>query len=176
MLGLRGQQFQIVVVGGSALLAGGWVDRPTVDVDVVALAEPAGLVKARPLPRALEAAIADVAAARGLPATWMNPGPTDLVDWGLPQGLLQRARREEYAALTVFFADRLDLVCTKLFAVADLGPTGRHIDDLRALEPTIAELQFGASWCRHQDPSPAFRASLVDALAAFNASEVDADG
>lgn len=105
---------------------GGWANRPTVDVDVVAFAEPSGLVKARPMPPELAEAIADVAVVRGLPPEWMNPGPADLMDWGLPNGFLDRASHEQYGGLTVLIAGRIDLIGTKLYAAVDQGPTGRH--------------------------------------------------
>lgn len=173
LLTLRGERLEIFVIGGSALLLGGWVDRTTVDVDVVAVAQGAAPVRARPLPSVLAAAVEDVAAARDLPATWMNPGPADLMDWGLPGGFFNRAIREEYGGLVVFLADRLDLISTKLYAVADQGPTGRHVDDLRALEPTRDELLLAAAWCRSQDPSSAFESMLAAALAMFGVGDVD---
>ncbi|HEV7175483.1 MAG TPA: hypothetical protein VGN29_08315, partial [Solirubrobacteraceae bacterium] len=48
-------------IGGSALLALGLIDRPTRDVDVVALREAGVLTKAKPLPPGLVAAGARVA-------------------------------------------------------------------------------------------------------------------
>jgi hypothetical protein len=41
-LGLLGERYDLVVIGGSALLALGLVSRPTRDVDVVALAGSTG--------------------------------------------------------------------------------------------------------------------------------------
>ena len=52
-LAARGQHYELVVVGGSGLLALGFIDRPTRDVDVVALWDAGSLRKAEPLPQAL---------------------------------------------------------------------------------------------------------------------------
>ena len=60
--------------------------------------------------------------------------------------------------LVVWLAGRFDLVCFKLYAAADDWPTrGRHLDDLRALDPTPAELGAAARWALGHDPSPGFR-------------------
>jgi hypothetical protein len=164
LLAHRGHHFHVVIVGGSALLLGGWVRRPTIDVDVVALEGGGSLVKARPLPVALVEAAEDVAVQMDLPGDWINPGPTDLLDWGLPEGFADRLTREPYGGLTVAIAGRFDLVCLKLYAVADQGPTSRHLDDLRALDPQPDELERAARWCRTQDPSIAFDSLLRASL------------
>ena len=173
LLAARGEQFSIVVIGGSALLLGGWISRPTVDVDVVAKGGPADLVKARPFPPALQDAVEDVAAVRRLPSNWLNPGPTDLLEWGLPDGFFERCDTHSFGALTVYVAGRLDLICTKFYAVADQGPTGRHVDDLRALTPADDELHFAARWTRTQDPSEEFSATVQQVLRHFGAEGAD---
>jgi hypothetical protein len=142
-----------------------------VDVDVVALGDSHTLQKARPLPDALREAVEDVAASRGLPSNWLNSGPADLLDWGLPEGFFDGCVTSTFAALTVHVAGRLDLISTKFYAVADQGPTGRHVDDLRALSPQPDELRFAAAWARRQDPSEEF-ASLADQVL----RHFDADG
>ena len=45
-----GAQYEMIVVGGSALLALGLVSRPTKDVDVIALSDGETIRSARPLP------------------------------------------------------------------------------------------------------------------------------
>jgi hypothetical protein len=52
-LNAAGSRFDLVVIGGSALLAQGLVGRATEGIDVVALATPHGLVSAVDLPPAL---------------------------------------------------------------------------------------------------------------------------
>lgn len=173
LLAARGERFTIVVIGGSALLFGGWISRPTVDVDVVAMGCADGLKSARPFPPALQHAAEDVAAIRGLPSNWLNAGPTDLLVWGLPEGFLGRCDTYRFGALTVHVAGRLDLICTKFYAVADQGPTARHVDDLRALSPADDELQFAARWTRRQDPSEEFGATVQQVLRHFGVEPAD---
>ena len=60
----------------------------------------------------------------------MNPGPTDLIRFGLPDGFRARLETRSYGALTVRFAGRLDQIHFKLFAMVDQG-AGRHETDLR---------------------------------------------
>lgn len=78
-------QVEIVVVGGSALTALGLVRRATRDVDLLAIVVNDELRPAEPLPRALLAARAAVAADFGLAENWLNPGPTDLLKWACPR-------------------------------------------------------------------------------------------
>lgn len=156
--------FELVVVGGTALVWLGLVDRATRDVDVVGLLSAAGLVSSEPLPAGLASAASRVALDLGLPENWLNSGPTALLDSGLPEGFLDRAHRVEIApTLVVFFADRYDQIHLKLYAVVDQGG-GRHEADLRALAPTPEELVAAARWTTTHDPSPGFRSGLRLAL------------
>jgi hypothetical protein len=126
-----GEQTELVVVGGSALVALGLVARATRDVDVVARIAGGALVPADPLPEALAAASARVARDFDLPPDWLNPGPSELLRFGLPGGFEERLTTRSYgAALTVHFAERLDQLHLKLYAFADQG-LGRHEADLR---------------------------------------------
>src|SRR3990170_4162044 len=84
-LAAAGERFELVVTGGSALVALGVVRRATRDVDVVALRTGGTLVPAEPLPAALAAARDLVARDFGLDPGWLNPGPTDLLRFGLPE-------------------------------------------------------------------------------------------
>ena len=166
-LALRSQKFTIAVVGGSALLALGLVSRTTRDVDVVAVLHGEELVSAEPLPAVLLEAVGVVAADFGLASDWLNAGPASMVDLGLPEGFLARARRARYGpALTVLFASRLDQIHFKLYAVVDLG-AGRHLADLQTLAPTAAELLEAAHWTRTHDPSEGYRDVLLQVLDHF---------
>lgn len=175
LLATRGQRYTVIVIGGGALLLGGWIDRPTVDVDVVGLGGRGDLRKARPLPAGLREAVEDVGVARGLPATWLNAGPTDLLDSGLPDGFFDRCDTRDFEGLTIHVAGRLDLICTKFYAVADQGPTGRHVDDLRALEPDHDDLRFAAAWSRTQDPSDEFSGLVEQVLRHFGVDATDGE-
>lgn len=172
-LAVTGERFELVVVGGSALIALGLVERVTRDVDVVALRATAGLIAAKPLPTALASARDRVARDFQLPSDWLNTGPASLLDFGLPPGFEQRLVSRHFGpALTVHFAGRLDLIHLKLFAVVDQG-SGRHEADLRALKPRRDELLDAARWTRTHDPSPGFRSELLAVLAYLGV--VDAD-
>jgi len=172
-LAAAGGRHELVIVGGSALVALEIVSRPTQDVDVLALRSGNDLLSAEPLPSDLVAAAHRVGEDFRAPSDWLNAGPTGLLDLGLPHGFLDRLVQKPYGeGLTVYIASRLDQVHFKLYATVDQGP-GRHEADLRALEPTDAELVAAARWTRTQDPSPGFRDALVGALASFGLEDVD---
>jgi hypothetical protein len=161
------------VIGGSALQALGFIDRPTKDVDVLALRDGTTLRRADPLPPPLKEARDLVARDFGLQEEWLNSGPTSLLDFGLPRGFLDRLVTRRYGeALTAHFASRLDQIHFKLYAAVDLGP-GRHETDLRALNPSRDELLTAARWTREHDPSPGYEQSLRGALSAFGVSDAD---
>lgn len=161
-----GHRYGLVVVGGSALLALGLVTRATKDVDVVAFERDGQMIAPpKPLPDGLIQARDRVSRDFGLPEEWLNAGPSSLLELGLPEGFEGRLERREYgAALTVWFASRLDQIHLKLYAVVDQGP-GRHEADLRVLGPTGEELVTAARWARSHDPSEGFRSVLVQVLA-----------
>ena len=169
----RDARLEIVVIGGSALLALGLVTRPTRDVDIVALAEAGELIPASPLPDVLRAAGDRVARDFGLDADWLNAGPTDLLRWGLPEDFWARVVTRRYGnALTVHFAGRLDQIHFKFYAMVDQAG-GRHEADLRALQPTREELVAAARWSTTHDPSPGYRAMLARALEQLGVVDVD---
>jgi hypothetical protein len=166
-LASRGERFELVVIGGSALIALELVARTaTKDVDVVALRTESGLEPAQPLPPTLLAARDKVARDFEINEDWLNTGPADLLRWGLPDGFVDRLTPRRYGDhLAVHFAGRLDQIHFKLYAAAD-QQGGRHEDDLRALDPTQDELVLAARWTRTQDSSEGFllmlRAKLAD--------------
>jgi len=164
-LAAQGVHLDLVVIGGSGLLALGLIDRPTRDVDVVAFLEDRDLLAPRPLPEVLVAARDRVARDFGLTENWLNAEPADLLDFGLPTGFIERLQRRDYGdALTVHFASRFDQIHFKLYAMVDQG-AGKHEADLRALEPTAEELIAAARWAQTHDPSEGFRTELGAALA-----------
>ncbi len=159
--------FTIAVVGGSALLALGLVSRATRDVDVLAIVDGEELTSAQPLPAALVGAAQTVARDFGLSKDWLNPGPTSLLDLGLPEGFFERAQHRHYGpGLEVLFASRVDQIHLKLYATVDQG-TGKHLKDLQALDPTERELLDAASWSQTHDPSDGYRSVLARVLNYF---------
>ena len=174
LLGALGEQlaaqnecFTIAVVGGSALLALGLVSRATRDVDVLAIVDGEELTSAQPLPAALVGAAQTVARDFGLSEHWLNPGPTSLLDLGLPEGFVERAQHRHYGpGLEVLFASRVDQIHLKLYATVDQG-AGKHLKDLQALAPTERELLDAASWSQTHDPSDGYRSVLARVLRYF---------
>jgi hypothetical protein len=167
ILASEGESAAIVVVGGTAMIVQGFVERATSDVDVIARAKDARRTGRRsieppePLPEPLLRAIARVARDFSLPADWMNT--TAGLQWktGLPPGFTDRIHWSQYGGLWLGLADRYDLIMMKLYAAADgEGPASVHFQDLLALRPTNDELQSAAQWVRSQDTSPQFAAIL----------------
>jgi Nucleotidyltransferase of unknown function (DUF6036) len=172
-LAQSGERFELVVIGGSALLGLGLVDRATRDVDVVALRRGSLLVRPAPLPEALLEAASRIALDFSLPPDWLNTGPSSLLDFGLPSGFESRLERRDYGgSLTVWLASRLDQIHFKLYALVDQGP-GKHEQDLRALDPSSGELLEAARWAITHDPSSGFRQELLQVLAFLGVEDAD---
>jgi hypothetical protein len=173
-LAARGERFELVVIGGSALLALGLVNRTTKDIDIVAIRAGGDLESADPMPEGLVAARDLVARDFSLLPRWLNPGPAKLLELGLPDGFVDRLERRDYGAgLTVYFASRYDQIHFKLYATVDEGGPGKHEADLRALDPTEAELIAAARWSRSHAPSPGYAEELRGALEFLGVSDVD---
>lgn len=164
-----GEPQELVVCGGSSLIARGYILRVTRDVDVVALRlRGSELVSARPLPDAVVEAVARVAADLGLPPNWLNNGPADLFEMGLPAGFSSRLESHGYGShLTVWYIGRVDQIHFKLYAAADQGG-GHHVTDLLALNPTADELLAAALWTFTHDVSPGFREMMKAILKEMN--------
>ena len=167
LLDSRGLEYRLAAVGGGAMLLTGLLDRPTNDLDLVAQVDEGVAVAVEPLPAALREATTDVARALDLPKNWMNPGPSSLLDLGLPSGFVERARPRRYGPLEILLADRFDQIHFKLYAAVDQGPGSKHFADLQALEPSRNEVLGAARWARTHDPSEGFRAELIKALEAL---------
>ena len=167
LLADRHQGFQAYAVGGGSLLLLGVIDRPTKDLDIVGLVRNGVLESAAPLPDELGAAVREVADLLGLPADWLNPGPAELLRFGLPAGYAARAETRRYGGLTLLLAGRFDQICFKLYAAVDQGPRSKHAADLHRLAPTPDDLLKAARWVRTHDPSEGFRAELHQALTVF---------
>jgi hypothetical protein len=166
-LAAQRERFTLAVVGGSALLALGLISRATRDVDVLAIVDGDELMSAQPLPAALVGAAQTVARDFGLSDEWLNPGPTSLLDLGLPEGFFERTQHRHYGpGLEVLFASRLDQIHLKLYATVDQG-AGKHLNDLRALEPTERELLDAAHWSQTHDPSDGYSGVLARVLNYF---------
>ena len=152
---------EIVVCGGSALIATGLVPRTTQDVDIVALIQSNVLIDSEPLPDYLLNAADNVGTILSLPADWLNNGPASQFQMGLPPGFQERLTTVVVGKkLTIHYIGRYDQIFFKTFASADRG--GYHVSDLKALNPAEDELIAAAKWCITQDTSEAFRMILKD--------------
>lgn len=151
------EHHDLVVCGGSAILALNISKRTTKDVDILAkLDAKRELIEPRPLSSELLAAADKVGQHLGLPKNWLNAGPSDQLKAGLPSGCAQRLTTVEYGtALRVHYTGRYDLIHLKLFALVDQGP-GKHLQDLHALNPTKQELLEAARWTLTQDDGEVF--------------------
>ena len=89
-LAAAGRPYELVVIGGSALLALGMIDRATRDVDLLALRTGDELTKPNPLPTELVTAAERVGRDFGLPRDWLNAGPASMLDLGMPAGFVGR--------------------------------------------------------------------------------------
>jgi len=108
-----------------------------------------------------------------LSGEWFNAGPRSLAELGLPEGVLARAHRREWAGLVLHLADRQDQIFFKLYAAVDQAPQSKHLEDLRRLMPTSNELRAAAAWAQTHDPSEGFRRELRFALRDLGISDAD---
>lgn len=156
----KGSSASIVVVGGTALLVLGWVQRVTKDVDVIAtMIERDGrqiLAVPDPLPPGLIDAVQRVARDYGLPSNWLNTEIASQWKFGLPSGFADEIQWRRYGTLDVGFAGRRSIIALKLFAAVDQGPKSVHSQDLITLNPTIEELEGAATWVTLQDAGAEF--------------------
>jgi hypothetical protein len=163
--GLPTEPIEILVCGGSALNVLGLIQRTTEDVDVLAYVRrdeegKVSIVKAEPLTPELTEAAKKVARDFNLPERWLNPGPASAVDFGLPEGLMERVITRQYGQkLIVHFLGRYDQIHFKVYAAVDQG-AGKHLDDLLALKPTSEEIEHAARWSMTHDVSEGFKGSL----------------
>lgn len=160
----RGRRHELVACGGGGLMLLGVIKRPTRDLDVLALVEGGHYSKARPLPADLAEASRDVGEAFGIGGDWLIPGPTDLLDLGLPSGFEERVETRRYSNLVLHLAGRADQICFKMYAAADQGPRSKHFADRRQLGPGRDESLAAARWAMTHDPSPGFRWELSQTL------------
>ena len=169
----RAPSEQLVIIGGSALLALGIVSRTTQDVDILAGVDPEqGLVDPRPISKTLQTAAVKAAGELGLAPDWLNTGPADQIYAGLPEGFLSRLTKREYGPLlTIYLPDRIDLIHFKLFAIVDQG-AGRHSADFAALKPSDEEVLAAVRWVLTQDAAAVFPTMVLETVRALGYGHV----
>ncbi|NCC51213.1 MAG: hypothetical protein EOM20_08365 [Spartobacteria bacterium] len=158
------EPLQLVVCGGSALVATRLVLRTTKDVDILAYIDAANQMQdPDPMPDVLVNAARVVAETLNLPEDWLNTGPADLFRMGLPDGFACRLIERKFGPiLRVHFISRIDQIHFKLYASVDRG--GYHIDDLMALKPTTKEMVQAAKWSTTHDVSEGYVMLLKNLL------------
>jgi len=156
---------ELLVCGGSALNILGLVQRTTEDIDILAYVRrdeegKVSIVKAEPLTPELTEAAKKVARDFNLPERWLNPGPASAIDFGLPEGLMERVITRKYGSkLVVHYLGRYDQIHFKLYAAVDQG-AGKHLDDLLALKPASDEIEQAARWSVTHDVSDGYKQNL----------------
>lgn len=175
LLATRRVRYELVLVGGGNLILRGLITRPTTkDLDILGERAFDTIRPLRPMPDPLRDAVTDVGRAFGLANDWLNVGPDSLLDFGLPDGFMQRLERRDFGGLVVWLAGRYDMVCFKLYAAVDHGPRSRHFQDLVELRPNGDDLLGAARWTLTHDPSPGFRSLLVETLGSLGVEDADA--
>jgi len=150
-------RFEGVVIGGSALVLMGVVQRNTRDVDVLVPALPEAIVAA-----AREFARQQRQAGSDLADDWFNNGPMQLGDV-LPAGWRERVEQIFAGeALILGTLGRPDLLKSKLFALCDRGT---DMPDCIALAPTAEELAECLPWLELQDGNELWPAHVRSTLA-----------
>ena len=160
----KGSPINLVVCGGTALLALGFIKRVTKDIDVLGVySSETGVQKIKKFPEWLTKAAKKVARDYGLPQGWLNLGPAAQLETGLPDGLDKRLIAKCYGEyLTIYYISRIDQIFFKLYAAVDRNDY--HVEDLFALEPTTEELEKAIRWVLSQDVSLEFRLLLKNFL------------
>jgi len=163
-------RLEMVVCGGAALNVLGYVARTTADVDIMAFVDEgkdgiAVLNKTTHLESEFLKAAERVQNDFNLPEHWINAVPAPIMDFGLPNGLMDRVETRKYEEnLIVHFLSRYDQIHFKLYAAADQTRNDVHYQDLIALKPIAVELEAAARWCITHDPSEVFKEVLKDLI------------
>ena len=168
---------EMLVCGGTALNVLGYVKRTTKDVDVIAFVDKnkdglTVLSKAHPLKPELIKAAERVKRDFNLPDTWLNAEPASVMDFGLPEGLMDRVKSLTFGEnLVIHFLTRLDQIHFKLHAAVDQSG-GKHYSDLIELKPAKEELEKAACWSMTHDPSEGYKTVLKDFLGKIGYKDV----
>ena len=172
------RRLEIVVCGGAALNILGFVKRTTKDVDIMAFVDESKdgitiLNKTTPLESEFLNAAERVKNDFNLPEHWINAVPASVIDFGLPNGLMDRVEIRKYGEnLIVRFISRYVQIHFKLYAAADQTRKDVHYQDLIDLKPTVGELEDAARWCMTHDISAVFKEVLIDLLTQLGRKDV----
>lgn len=154
-LAVRGLRFAGVIIGGSALVLLGVVQRTTEDCDVL---DPG-------IPSSVREAAEAFADERGIDRDWFNCKAHDFVtiEGCVPGGWRERLRTVfRGKALQLQTLGAHDLLCTKLVALIDRGT---DFDDCVALQPTANDLVAAWPFVAAYEGNPESRAQYWIPLA-----------
>jgi hypothetical protein len=138
LLAARGQQADIVVLGGASLVVRHLTSRVTRDVDVLGIRLPDGEVRsAYPFPDFLREAATSVAAGLGLEPDWLDDRPGSDFANAAPTGFETRLELSRYGPLSVWHLAASDILTIKLIASAERWGErpNKHWNDVPALAP-----------------------------------------
>lgn len=144
----RAEAWEVLVIGGTALLLLGSTTRTTGDVDIAAIVVDGSLRRSKPLPQSLLELGRVVAERHGLPPEWLDTNSTSLLELPLPLGLLERCSTRAFGGLTLYLPAQCDLVALKLYAAASsTHPFTKHERDLRHLIGDGSHISAARTWC-----------------------------
>jgi hypothetical protein len=159
--------FQLVVCGGSALLAQKIISRATHDVDVLAQRNwDQEIFRAHPLPEILAKAAKLVSEELGLEANWLNSAASfHFPDYqALPASFWADLETRDYGDyLNVGFVTRSGQILLKFYAALNRAEA-RDLDDLKSLAPDSRETEEGLHWLFRSLPGLTHRNRLPDLL------------
>ncbi|MFH1016786.1 MAG: DUF6036 family nucleotidyltransferase [Pseudomonadota bacterium] len=140
---------EIFVVGGAGLVAHGFIERGTDDVDVIS---------PQAFPEEALEAIQAIAKRNGIPLDWINTRPAHL------EKLLAKGWKERAALfskghfLKVWVLGRRDLLGLKLVAAIERFDDR---EDLLAIKPSKKELEIARAWAHKYPANPGWK-RIVD--------------
>lgn len=171
----RTVHYDLVVCGGSALLATKIVSRSTHDVDVLARKNPDGeIFRAHPLPEELLQAAGEVARELSLESGWLNSSASfHFPDFhALPNAFWADLEIHDFGdCLRVRFVARSGQILLKLYAFLNRAET-RDMEDLLALNPDAGETESGLNWLLASIPGVTHRDRLPELLTALGHGEL----
>ena len=161
----------LVICGGASLNLMGWVVRSTSDVDILGMlsiqeGKRRELVNAKRLSQEFDEMVASVGRELGLAEDWLNFGPAPLLEFGLPDGLVDRVETIGIGdCLTIHAISRWDQIHLKLYAALDPGSrVETHLGDLLDLEPTEEEAEAAINWLMNRPVGVEFRERVKQLL------------
>lgn len=145
------EEFEMIIIGGGALVLLGIISRSTRDIDCLSPEIPAKIKKLSE----------EFAKNSGLSLNkdWLNNGPQSIVNDLSPgwRDRLQLAFKGE--SITLHTLSRIDLIKTKISAMC---ARGSDLNDVINLKPTLSELTETRSWLLSFDNNDQKWSKIVD--------------